>query len=178
MDLPWLDILLMMTIAALSAFAAQRRLTGFLVGMGGVILFRPLYGLMQTSLLLPLVLALVVGLGLGYAGPWLEFRLRLRETVGTVLGGVGGFLLGVVLTLGLATALPIERDINNFIIYPPRNLPAPFGEAVQNSQLVDLGRDILLYPLLENAGQIDPASRGFISALHGFFVVRAPWEGG
>ncbi len=178
MDWSGLDIFLMVSIAALSAFAAQRRLTGFLVCIGGVILFRPLYGLMETSLLFAFALALSVGVGLGYAGPWLEFRLRMRETIGTLLGGVGGFLLGVVLVLGLVTALPIERDINNFIIYPPRNLPSLLAGAVQDSQLVDLGRDILLYPLLENAGQIDPANRGLIRALHDFLVVQVPWEGG
>ena len=80
-------------------------------------------------------------------------------------------MLFVVTTV---TSLPIERNLNNQLVYPPRNLPISLRSGVINSQLVGVGRDILLYPLLVRDGVIEPS--GFISGLHAFFIVGEPWN--
>ena len=118
-----------------------------------------------------------MGLGLGFALRFYGHKWHLGRVWGSLLGGLGGFLLGLTLVLALVTALPIGRDLNNRIVYPPRTLPIG-GAAVANSSLGELGRDILLYPLLERQGLIPPARSGTLARLHGFFVVGRPWEGG
>ena len=173
----WVDLIFLLIIAAVTALAAQRRLPGLIIGLGGVLLFRPLLLLAQRSAPAALVLALLVGLGLGFALRFYGHKLHLGNLSGSLLGGLGGFLLSLTLVLALVTALPIGRDLNNRIVYPPRTLPVG-GAAVTNSTFGELGRDILLYPLLERQGLFSPAQQGALARLHGFFVVGRPWEGG
>ncbi len=171
----WVDLIFILIIAAVTALAAQRRLPGLVIGFGGVLLFRPLLLLAQISAPVALVLALLLGLGLGFVLRFYGHKWYLGNVTGSLLGGLGGFLLSLTLVLALVTALPIGRDLNNRIVYPPRTLPLG-GAAVAHSTFGELGRDILLYPLLERQGLVPPEQRSVLARLHGFFVVGRPWE--
>ena len=172
----WVDLVFILIVAAVTALAARRGPLGLVVGLGGALLYRPLLLLAQRSAPAALLLALLLGLGLGFAGRLYGHKWHLGKW-GSLLGGLGGFLLGLTLVISLVTALPLGRDLNNRIVYPPRTLPVG-GAAVADSKLGELGRDILLYPLLERQGLIPPAQKGALARLHGFFVVGRPWEGG
>ena len=171
-----LDLALVLIIAATTVCAAQRKLAGLLVGLGGVVLLKPLLLLAQLSPFVGLTLALAFGLALGFASRYLPPQTKLRAPLRTLAGGVGGFVLGCALVLAATTALPITRDINDAIVYPPRD--APLSATLQRSHLVGLGRDILLYPLLDREGLISPERRAVLRSLHGLLVARAPWERG
>jgi len=172
----WIDLLCLVIIASTAALAAKRGLSGLLIGVGALLLFPLLLWLAHLSQLLALALALLLGLALGFVGRHIA---RLSGPVGPLynaLGGVGGFVLGTLLTLSLAASLPIERDINNLLVYPPRTLAAPISGALPGSQFVMVGRNILLYPLLDPA-LFAPGQRGFFASLHRFLVFGRPWEG-
>lgn len=171
----WLDFIFVLTLAAITAFAAHRRMLGLTVGLGGVILFRPLIALATLGPVPMLFIGLLVGLLLAFVGRLLSQRVPIRRMWSSLLGALGGFLLGVVMILALVTSLPVERDFDERIIYPPRNIL--FSTAVRRSAFVTLGRDILLYPLLTEEGNTSPQQR-ILAGLHAFFVARRPWEGG
>ena len=171
-----LDLALVLIIAATTVCAAQRKLAGLLVGLGGALLLKPLLLLAQLSPFVGLTLALAFGLGLGFASRYLPPQTKLRAPLRTFAGGVGGFVLGCTLVVAATTALPITRDINDAIVYPPRD--APLSATLQRSHLVSLGRDILLYPLLDREGLISPERRAVLRSLHGLLVARPPWERG
>jgi uncharacterized membrane protein YeaQ/YmgE (transglycosylase-associated protein family) len=174
----WIDLLCLVIIGGTTALAAKRGLGGLIIGAGALVFFTPLLGVARLSPLLALALALMLGLLLGFVGRHIARRNVPVGPLYTALGGVGGFLLGTTLTLSLAVSLPLERDINNLLVYPPRTLAAPISNALQSSQFALMGRNILLYPLLDAAGQIAPEQRGVLSALHRFLVFGRPWEGG
>ncbi len=173
----WLDLILVAVVATLTALGAERRLAGFFVGVGGVLLLRPLLLLGHASPFLALVAALLAGLGLSLVGRRLFRQQRGGQPLMRALGGVGGFALGVALVLSLATSLPIQRnEATNELYYPPRDLPVPVSAAVRRSQMVLLGRDILLYPLLEMQGDVPAGEQRVLRGLHRLFVVGEPWS--
>jgi membrane protease YdiL (CAAX protease family) len=174
----WFDLLLTLIVALLTAIGAQRKMIGALVGIGSLILFRILLVmLVQIGPVVALLFALAAGVLLGFAGRSLVQRRRGSPLPFTILGGVGGFLLGVLLVLSLVTSLPLEVTVNNTINYPGTGLPPVLETAVRQSYLVrETGRGILLYPLMVDAGILAPNS--VLQGLHHFFVVRLPWEGG
>lgn len=170
----WFDLFLVTAVAALTAVGAQRKLTGLLVGAVSLVLFRVLLVVFDRSIFLGLLFALGAGLLIGFAGRSLIQRKRGPLLPGGILGGVGGFALGVLLLFTVVTSLPVERDVQNRVVYPPPLLPFGMQNAVARSALVDLGRDILLYPLLVAGDNIEP--NGVLAGLHNFFVVDEPWE--
>lgn len=172
----WIDLSLLLLVAAVAALSAKRGLIGLTVGFGGLILLKPLLLLSQVNLWLALGAALLAALLSGLLGRGLEAGSRLPTSLSSSLGGVGGFLLGVMLVLALVTSLPVERDLNNRIVYPPHNLPPGVQGAVQQSRLMKLGSDILLYPLLAQSGLLEPSN--VLGGLHNLLVVESPWTGG
>ncbi len=173
----WIDVALLLLIAILTALGVQRRLAGLLLAVAALLLLRPLLLLARVSPLLTLLAALVIGLALGLAGRGLSRAGRSRDRVSAVLGGAGGFLLGIMLVLALVTSLPIERNLSNQIVYPPRELPLPIARQLTSSRLVRLGRDILLYPLLEPSVTFTSSQQLVYRGLHSLLVVGTPWEG-
>ena len=171
-----LDLALVLVIAATTVCAAQRKFVGLLVGLGGVILLKPLLLTAQLSPFIGLALALVLGLAAGFCSRYLPPQTKLRTPLRTLAGGVGGFVLGSVLVLAATTALPLARDINDAVVYPSRSVP--LNATLQRSQLVGVGRDILLYPLLDREGLIPEERRSVLRALHTLLVTRPPWERG
>lgn len=173
----WFDILLVLSFSALIALGVQRRLMGLVVGLGAVLLFRPLLIVLNGSPYIALVFALIAGLLLG-----LGSRFFLVRRVGTglpfqILGGIGGTLLGCLLVLSVVTSLPIERNVNQQIVYPPNSLPKVVSSAVRKSRFVTIGRGILLYPLLEPSSNFSGGTKFVYKNLHDFLVIGKPWEG-
>ncbi|MEJ2292049.1 MAG: hypothetical protein P8Y13_11505 [Deinococcales bacterium] len=174
----WLDLVLVVVVASVTALGAHRRLSGFFVGVGGVLLLHPLLMLAHANPFLALVAALLAGLGLSMLGRRLFQQNRGAVVLTRSLGGLGGLALGVALMLSLVTSLPIQRNPSNpsELFYPPRNLPTPVSSAVLDSRLVLLGRDILLYPLLAKQGSVDASRDRVLQGLHRLFVVGEPWN--
>ena len=174
----WLDFVLVAIPAALAVLGAERRLIGLTLGVAALVLLRPLVVVGTMSPILALLLALVVGVVVALLVrtfvPW----RRNGAVVQQVLGGIGGFAMGTLLVLTLVTALPIQRNPINEreIFYPPRNLPEPIGQAVAASRLVEAGRDILLFPLLDGRMAFSDTERAVYGGLHGYLVVGTPWE--
>ncbi len=81
----------------------------------------------------------------------------------------------------MVTSFPIERNFENHIYYPPQNLPSPLAQPVASSRLVSVGRDILLFPLLDSQGGFTDRGSGerkVLQGLHAFFIIGEPWESG
>ncbi len=174
----WIDLIFIIILAATTALAAQRSLSGLAIGIAGVLLLKPLLMLLQLSTFLALIFAILLGLMLGIGGRLISRNVRISPLPSRILGGLGGFVLGLALLLVTVTSMPLERDLNGAIVYPPRNLTMPYAGALQQSRLADLGRDILLYPLLDDAGQIEAGQRAVLQGLHGLLIIKNPWEGG
>lgn len=174
----WIDLLLLVIIASSTALAAQRRLSGLIVALGALLVLKPLLLIGQANALLALLIALPIGIALGVAGRYVSQRMQLNNLTEMALGGIGGFCLGVTLTLALVTSFPLARDLNNRIVYPAPGMPLMVQRAVQESRFFITGRDILLYPLLEAEGRIQPEQRFVLRSFHSFLVIGRPWEGG
>lgn len=178
----WLDPLFAVLVGSLVAFGAARRLTGLWVGLGGALVLRPLLGLADGSPWVGLGVALAAGLALGLLGRNLLAGARSGAIWQRALGGLGGGVLGVALVLALVTSLPIQRSPfdPNQLWYPPRDLPAIVQGATLRSWTVGVGRDVLLFPLLEAQGAVPEGRAPLLRGLHRWLVVGEPWraEGG
>lgn len=174
----WLDFVLIAIPPALAVLGVERRILGFALGLAAVLLLRPLVVLGSASPLVALFAALVAGVAVSVLVRSVIPQRRSRMLLQQTLGGIGGFAMGAVLVLALVTALPIQRNPINEreIFYPPRNLPEPLGQAATGSRLVQVGRDILLFPLLDGRVGFSEAERTIYGGLHGYLVVGTPWE--
>ena len=171
-----IDLALLLFWLCVVILAAQRGVLGLIIGVLGVLFLRPLVQLAATSAPLALTVALLIGLLASLSVrpfPWLRYR---QPRWGYLLGALGGAALGGALVLTLLVSLPIGRDLGGAVRYPAQSVP--FAEVFGRSRLVGAGRAILLYPLLDKGGRIDPAHRGVLGALHDMFVVGQPWEEG
>lgn len=176
----WIDPLFAVLVAALAALGASRRLTGLWVGLGGVLLLRPLLGVALDMPIVALLLALATGLMLALLGRNLMPALRGGGGWQRFAGALGGGALGLAFVLALVTSLPIQRSPfdPNQLYYPPRDLPAVVRGPVLRSWTVDLGRDILLYPLLDAQGVVPEDRAPLLRGLHRWLVVGEPWQEG
>lgn len=177
-DLTWIDLVLTIVIASLVALGASRKLIGLFVGIGALLLTRPLLGLGQGNPWFSIAVAFVCGLALALLARKLVAPGKGPELVFKIAGGFGGFLLGGAIVLALVTSLPIQRNPANEreIFYPPRDVGTQVAVTLQRSPLVMLGRSILLYPLLPN-DHLPERDQRVLSGLHGWLVVGEPWLG-
>lgn len=178
----WIDGVFALLLAGMTAFGAHRRLTGLWVGVGGVLLLRPVLGLAAASPWVGLAAALGGGVLLGLVGRHLFVEARTGRVWQRVLGGLGGASLGAALVLAIAVSLPIQRSPfdPNQLYYPPRDLPSLVQGAVLRSWTMDVGRDVLLFPLLDAQNAVPEERRALLRGLHRLLVVGRPWrqEGG
>jgi hypothetical protein len=176
----WLDIFLVFILAALTALGAKRKLAGLMVGVVGFLLFRPLLVVFTGNAYLGLILALPAGFLLGFMGRAITLRQRALNLPLSIAGGLGGALLGLLIIATVATSFPLGRSIidPNIVVYPSDNLTPLLRSAAKQSPIVKLGHDILLYPLLEQTGQIPAGRQALYKTLHSFLIVGKPWEGG
>jgi uncharacterized membrane protein YeaQ/YmgE (transglycosylase-associated protein family) len=174
----WVDLALVTIVASTTALGADRRLSGLMVGAGGVLVLRPLLELAQVQPWLGLLGALVAGLLLALLGRQLLPAGRRGMRVTRLLGGFGGAALGVAIVLTLVTSLPVQRNPvePGLIYYPPRDLPHSLQRPVAESALVGWGRSVLLFPLLDAQGAVPAGERAALSALHAWVVVGEPWR--
>jgi len=174
----WIDIALMLTVAAATSLAAERRLAGLLIGLGAVVALRPLLLLTALNPWLGLVGAFAIGLVLALIGRHVLPLARVSGWAARIAGGFGGALLGVAIVVTLVTSLPIQRNPvePGLIYYPPRDLPPALQRAVADSELVGWGRSVLLYPLLDAQGAVAADRRPAVAALHAWFIVGEPWR--
>lgn len=173
----WLDPVFAVLVGTLTAFGAARRLAGFTVGVGAVLLIRPILGVAEANLWAGLVAALFGGAILASLGRSLFANKRSGATWQKGLGAVGGAGLGLALVMALVISLPIQRSPfdPNQILYPPRTLPGPIQSATAGSWTVALGRDVLLFPLLD-ADEMPEGRQAVLGTLHRWFVIGEPWR--
>jgi hypothetical protein len=173
-----LDLALVLAVATATALGATRRLVGLAVGVGGVLLLRPLLLLADRSPELAVAVAVLAGLALALLGRQLLQASSGQGALGALLGGAGGALLGVMLALTLVTSLPIGRSpLNpNELVYPPDTLPVVVRPSAQRSVLVGVGREVLFAPLLADLGTLPPLREAVVVALHRWIVVGEPWR--
>lgn len=175
----WFDIFLLASIAALTALGAKRKMTGVIIGLGSIFLFRVFLTIASrntSGLIIAVVMALLAGVLFGMLGRASVFKQRGLELPLTIGGGLGGLLAGIVLAGALVTSLPIEKRFDGAIVYPPQQLPPLLTSAVNSSQLVKVGRSILLYDLPDIQKSLPASQQGIYSTLNSFFVVGQPWQ--
>jgi MFS family permease len=175
----WFDIVLVAGVAALTALGAKRKMTGLIVGLGSLVLFRVLITFTERGLwgiIVALIMAILAGVLFGMLGRAAVLKNRGLELPLSIAGGLGGLLAGIVLVGALVTSLPIEKRFDGAIVYPPQQLPSILTSAVNSSQLVKVGRSILLYDLPDIQQSLPASQQGLYSALNNFFVVGQPWE--
>jgi hypothetical protein len=175
----WIDLVLLLTVILTTALSAERRLTGFVLGLGAALLLKPLLLLGSVSVFGALLAALAAGVLLSLLGTWLARSFRLPDGTNLLLGAAGGLLLSTALLLASVTALPIERNAHGQIVYPPQQgVTRSFAAVLKSSSFVNLGRNILLYPLLAAGGDASVSgSDGFAYAwLHDYLVAGTPWQ--
>ena len=95
-----------------------------------------------------------------------------------MVGGFGGLLLGLLAVLALSTSLPVGVTASGTLRYPP-DVAQPFTSAVRESRVLEIGRDILFFPLLTQQGYFDASpqlQRQALGGLHEFLTLGVPWE--
>lgn len=176
MGFTWVDAVLVVIVAVATAYGAQRRLVGLVVGVGAVLLLKPLLVVGTRSPVLAIVAAVLGGVLLAVLSQRLSSPGMRQRWPSMVAGGAGGLLLGLALLVAFVTALPIERSVSDqrAIYYPPVNAPFGMSSTLQASPLVAMGRSIVLYPLLEQPeGELQ---RSAYPALRNWFMEGDPWN--
>lgn len=180
MNFSWIDAVLVLVLAVATAYGARRRMIGLVVGVGAVLLLKPLLVVSTRSPMLALAAALLGGVLLALLSQRMSSQTLRQRWPTMVAGGVGGFLLGAAMVTALVTALPIERAASDSrsIYYPPVNAPLGLSSALQRSPLVNqYGRTVVLLPLLSPADQGNSAvERAVYQGLRTWFVASDPWN--
>ena len=176
MGITWVDAVLVLIVAFATAYGAQRRLVGLVVGVGAVLLLKPLLVVGSRSPLLAIGAAILGGVLLAVLSQRLAAPGLRQRWPSMVAGGAGGLVLGLALMVALVTALPIERSVadQRAIYYPPVNAPFGLTSTLQASPLVTFGRSIVLYPLLEPPAS--QAQQATLQGLRNWFVQGDPWN--
>ena len=170
----WLDIVAILVLASSVAIGSERRIIGLVIGLGAVALYRPLLLLADTSPILAGVGAVLLVL----IGRRLTPQGRSGVAAQHVVGGFGGLLLGLLAVLALSTSLPVGVTASGTLRYPP-DVAQPFTSAVRESRVLEIGRDILFFPLLTQQGYFDASpqlQRQALGGLHEFLTLGVPWE--
>ncbi len=174
----WLDYSLILLVAAIAGLFARRKLAGLVVGIAAILLIKPLLMLGQQSAVLALIVGIVASIALAILGQFLNEKDPFAPSLQMLLGGIGGFLFGLSMLFALVTALPLNI-VNGQIIYPSNVGRSNVSFAIEDSQLVNIGRDILLYDVyvLNNLRQsISTANPDFVETLNGYLVAGEPWN--
>ncbi len=172
----WVDAVLVLILAVATALGAQRRFVGLVVGVGAVLLLKPLLVVGSRSPALAIAAAVLGGVLLSVLSRRLSSPGVRQRWTSMVAGGAGGLLLGLALMVAFVTALPVERiqDEQVAIYYPARTLPFGMYPTLQRSPLVEMGHSVLLYPLLEQPE--NGFQRAVYPALRNWFVEGDPWN--
>lgn len=176
----WIDISAIVTLAACVALFFHKRWLGVVIGLGGILLLQPLRILAELNPLLALIAALVMTIIMAFLGLYLNSRNLLDEIIERILGGISGFLFGLVVVLALASSFPVGLNSQGSLLYPDK-MPVAVQVAAKNSLLMKIGSDTALYQAYELYNQtslIKSANVSFIRFLHSLFVEEDPWASG
>lgn len=131
----WLDILLVMLLALVTALGVRLGLSGLLWGLGSIFTMWLLNALIPVPFVVFLLaVGVAVGLGLLSARMPLSPIHLAPQTWHSVGGGVGGFALGLVTILALSVAFPLS-SAQGIATYPSTNLPIFLRQAVAGSAI-------------------------------------------
>ena len=174
----WLDYSLILLVAAIAGLFARRKLAGLIVGIAAILLIKPLLILGQQNAVIALIVGIILSIVLAILGQFLNDKDPFAPSLQMLLGGVGGFLFGLSMLFALVTALPLNI-VNGQIIYPSNVGRTTASLAIEDSQLVLIGRDILLYDVyvMNNLRQsINTANPNFVETMNGYLVAGEPWN--
>ncbi|MFA5594342.1 MAG: hypothetical protein WDA15_03565 [Trueperaceae bacterium] len=176
MGITWVDAVLVLIVAVATAFGAQRRLVGLVVGVSAVLLLKPLLVVGSRSPLLAIAAAVLGGVLLAVLSQRLASPGLRQRWPSMVAGGFGGLVLGLAMLVAFVTAMPIERSVTDqrAIYYPPVNAPFGMSSTLQRSPLVTMGRSIVLYTLLEPPES--ELEQSVLRGLRNWFVEGDPWN--
>jgi hypothetical protein len=176
----WFDIFLLASLAAFVALGAKRKLTGLIVGVLSIPLFRLLVTFADngmSGIIVAIVMAVLAGILFGMLGRTSVLKGRGLELPLSIAGGVGGLLTGLLLVGALVTSFPLSLSFDRATVYyPSQDTPKLLIDAANQSQLFQLGRSIVLFDLLDKTS-LSTGEQGIYNALNGFFAVGRPWEG-
>lgn len=175
----WFDIFLLASLAAFVALGAKRKLTGLLVGILSIPLFRVLLTFADngtSGIIVAVVMAVLAGVLFGMLGRSSVFKGRGLELPLSIAGGLGGLLTGLLLVGALITSFPVSLNFDKTnVYYPSQDTPKLLIDAANGSQIFQLGRSIVLFDLLDKTS-LSASQQGIYNALNGFFAVGRPWE--
>lgn len=174
----WLDYSLIVLVGIIAGLFARRKLAGFVVGIAAIILIPLLLRLGEINVLIALVVGIVVSIILALLGQFLNDKDPFAHSLQHLLGGIGGFLFGLSMLFALVTALPLNVSNGN-IIYPSNVGSNRASFAIEDSQLVNIGRDILLYDVYvanNIRDRIVTANPDFVETMNSYLVAGNPWE--
>ena len=188
-----IDVIGILLLAFIIALFARKGLTGFIIGVGGLLALKLLLVLSSSNAVLTIIASVIFGLLLRFIAQMLVPRLRLNRVVENLLGGVGGLAFGVGLILAFSVSLPIGFDGYGRIAYPnPAVLPAGLNSVSPSSRLMKLGSTTTLYEAYVEEGYehliyeqeiklgskngIVKLSPQAVKLLHNTLVVGRPWE--
>ncbi|ADV66743.1 hypothetical protein [Deinococcus maricopensis] len=128
----WFDALLVTVLAGVTALGMRRGLIGGVWGLAGIV------SVLVANLLVPnAIVAAVIALVLAFLATIACVR-AIPDPVGEVwhliVGGVGGFALGVVLVGALALGFPI-KEAGRRLTYPSSDLPPVLYSGIVNSYI-------------------------------------------
>src|SRR5690606_6209061 len=134
----WVDAVLVVLVAVLTALGAKKQWVGLVVVVGGLVLLRPLLVIGAQDPWIAIAAGFLGGILLGLLARRLSLTGRGKAWPETVLGGIGGFALGMVLMAALVSSLPIQRNPANEreIFYPPRDGSTGPAQAFRRSPMV------------------------------------------
>ena len=112
--------------------------------------------------------------------------MRWSNRQETILGGIGGFCFGAVFILAITISLPINyNSLANTITYPdikalPETVSTATKEYLLTSEIVNIGRDTLLYRIYPEPSLIASTDPDLIKLLNSWLVIyeegNEPWR--
>jgi len=174
----WLDYSLIALVGVIAGLFARRKLAGLVVGIGAIILIPLLLRLGEMNIVIALVVGIIISIVLALLGQFLNDRDPFAYSLQHLLGGLGGFLFGLSMLFALVTALPLNIS-NGQIIYPANVGRSQVSLAIEDSQLVNIGRDILLYDVYVSNNirdRIVTANPDFVETMNSYLVAGEPWN--
>jgi hypothetical protein len=138
LEMSWLDVVLMLLLAAITVVGMKRGLLGLVTGLLSLLLWLVVNVFGGLHPLVGFALALIFGFGMAWFGrTWLEGLMQnLSDIANQAAGGVGGFVLGFCLVCTLALSFPMsDNPINRRRDYPSVSLPIWLSEAISQSAI-------------------------------------------
>ena len=123
----------MTLLALVTALGVRRGLVGLVWGVTGVLLCL-LLGSFISEPLLAAALALLLSGGVAYGAARLVPE-PYAQPWHSLVGGLGGFMLGTVLLAAFALSFPTDKDAAGKVAYPSKQLPTTLYDAIQDSAL-------------------------------------------